>query len=199
MKYETANAFRDALETRLRAASRDQLALMRLRKTIVFDRLLARLLQVAPDQWVVKGGFALDLRLGDRALATKDLDLARLDDEAGTLADFRAAQRIDLGDFFAFNIERQSDLDELEGGVAIRFHVTAILGARTFEQVTVDIGFGGWELGALEFLQGANLLGFAGLAPILVPAITLEQQLARRFTHMRVHTATIGRVPASRT
>lgn len=76
MRYTTANAFRTALETRINTmaagqdASRD-----RLRKTVVFDRFLARPLYVAPDRWIIKGGFALDLRLGDRARTTRDLDL----------------------------------------------------------------------------------------------------------------------------
>jgi len=36
----------------------------RLRKRIVFERLLARLVVHAPGEWVLKGGFALELRLG---------------------------------------------------------------------------------------------------------------------------------------
>jgi len=33
------------------------------RKRVAFDRLLARLIAVAPGRWILKGGFALDLRL----------------------------------------------------------------------------------------------------------------------------------------
>ncbi|MEA3328001.1 MAG: nucleotidyl transferase AbiEii/AbiGii toxin family protein [Chloroflexota bacterium] len=49
--------------------------LSRLRKLVVFDRFLARLFQDQPDHWVFKGGFALQLRLGERARTTKDIDL----------------------------------------------------------------------------------------------------------------------------
>jgi hypothetical protein len=44
VKYATAAAFRQALETRLRAVSQSQsTSLVRLRKSVAFDRLLARL------------------------------------------------------------------------------------------------------------------------------------------------------------
>jgi hypothetical protein len=60
------------VETRLLAHSRaTSLSLDRLRKQVVFERLIARLVVAAPNRWVLKGGFALDLRLGARARSTK--------------------------------------------------------------------------------------------------------------------------------
>ena len=74
MRYATAGAFRQALEERLRQQSLgNNLALTRLRKMIAFDRFLARLAKSDPEAWVVKGGFALQLRLGARARTTKDI------------------------------------------------------------------------------------------------------------------------------
>ena len=97
MRYATANAFRTALEARLLARARETgVSIVRLRKTVVFDRLLARLLVVAPGRWHLKGALALDFRLGPGTRATKDMDLGRADDEAATTADFRAAQAVDL-------------------------------------------------------------------------------------------------------
>ena len=55
MKYRTSVAFRTALEDRLKAARQDGVGLARLRKRVVFERLLARLHAVAPDTWVLKG------------------------------------------------------------------------------------------------------------------------------------------------
>jgi len=87
VKYPTPDRFRTALEDRLRARARDrQLPVARLRKEVVFDRLLARLLVVAPDRWILKGGLALDYRLGERARTTKDMDVGRQDTvEASTV------------------------------------------------------------------------------------------------------------------
>lgn len=49
--------------------------LARDRKRVAFDRLLSRLVAVAADRWLLKGGFALDLRLTERTRATKHTDL----------------------------------------------------------------------------------------------------------------------------
>ncbi len=67
MRYPTA-AFRRTLEDRLKSlAGNDTARLARYRKSVVFDRTLARLVTAAPTAWVLKGGFALDLRPADRA------------------------------------------------------------------------------------------------------------------------------------
>ena len=88
MRYPTAAAFRRALEDRLKAlAGNDAAGLARYRKRVAFDRLLARLVVAAPDGWVLKGGFALDLRLADRARSTKDVDLAWHAEERALLED----------------------------------------------------------------------------------------------------------------
>jgi hypothetical protein len=92
VRYVTANAFRRALEDRLRERRRGtDLSLIRLRRMVVFERLLARLLVVVPDRWLLKGGLALDLRLGERARTTRYMDLSRHDDEAIATADLRQA------------------------------------------------------------------------------------------------------------
>ncbi len=73
MRYRDAAAFRQALEQRLKdRAGGDGARLARDRERVAFDRLLARLLAVAPGQWLLKGGFALDLRLATRARSTRD-------------------------------------------------------------------------------------------------------------------------------
>jgi len=57
MRYASSAAFRQALETRLRTQSIETgMPLVRLRKLIAFDRLLARLAEAQPNAWVLKGG-----------------------------------------------------------------------------------------------------------------------------------------------
>jgi hypothetical protein len=64
MKYATPAAFRAALDQRLKTeADRTGIGLARLRKRIAFELFLRRLVKVAPSRWVLKGAFALDLRL----------------------------------------------------------------------------------------------------------------------------------------
>src|SRR6202162_3254107 len=73
--YTTAGAFRRALEERLKRASlTDQIDLNRLRRQVSFDRLLGRLFREEPAPWVLKGGYALELRF-KAARSTVDIDL----------------------------------------------------------------------------------------------------------------------------
>ena len=80
MRYNTSRDFRQALETRIRNISLEtEMPLVRLRKLVVFERFLIRLIHIQPDKWVLKGGYALQLRLGDRARTTKDIDLLSIE------------------------------------------------------------------------------------------------------------------------
>jgi hypothetical protein len=100
MKYKDSAAFRKALETRLRTQSQQSgVPLTRLRKMVAFERFLARLVTDQPGAWVLKGGMALQLRLGRRARTTKDIDLLLKDVPSGDIHQMlvRAALR-DLGE-----------------------------------------------------------------------------------------------------
>jgi Nucleotidyl transferase AbiEii toxin, Type IV TA system len=68
--------------------------------------------------WLLKGAFALELRLGLRARTTKDIDLGRADDEEAATEHLEAATHVDLGDFFVFEARRTP----LEQHVAEKLH-----------------------------------------------------------------------------
>ena len=181
MRYATAAAFRTALEQRLLASSRQSaVPLALLRKLVAFERLLARLLMVAPDRWVLKGAVALHFRLGARFRTTRDMDLGRWDDERMAAEDFAATEQLDLGDHFRFAVVRTDKLDQLLEGAAVRYHVSAYLAGRRFEELTVDVGFGDPLTVPPERLRGPDLLSFAEIAPIEVPALPLEQHVAEK-------------------
>lgn len=195
MRYQSAARFRQALEQRLGDRTRATGAsLVRLRKTVVFERLLARLAVAAPGRWALKGGLALDFRLKDRSRATKDMDLVRHDDEEAAVGDLIEAASSDLGDFFAFSVEGRARLGEDEAG-AVRCRIRAELGGRLFENVAVDIGFFdplGW---APDLVRGSDLLQFAGIDPVEVPVIPLEQQVAEK---VHAYTRSYRGQPSSR-
>ena len=172
MRYASAAAFRRALDDRLLAQSQQTgRSLARLRKEVVFDRLLARLLDVAPGRWVLKGGLALDYRFGDRARTTRDIDLAMADGEEGATTALLAAQAADLGDFFGFSVERTAELDELQEGAAVRYRVRAELAGRLFEEFVLDVGFDVPPDTGIEVLRGPDLLAFADIPPVEAPAL----------------------------
>jgi len=190
VKYRSGAAFRQALEQRLLDRSRDRhTSLVRLRKAVVFDRLLARLAIAAPDRWVLKGALALDFRLGERTRTTKDMDLVRGDNEAAATSDLIAAQALDLEDFFTFDIEKIGAPGEALEGVAVRYRVHAELGGRRFEEVMVDIGFSDPLKWKPEPIRAPDLLAFAGIEPIEVPVLPLEQHIAEK---VHAYTRTYG-------
>src|SRR5216684_4092466 len=108
--YSTAGAFRRALEERLKTASlTDQIDLNRLRRQVSFDRLLARLFREEPAPWVLKGGYALELRF-KAARSTVDVDLTLQRVVAGGDTNqvvremLQKAVDTSLGDWFEFRL-----------------------------------------------------------------------------------------------
>lgn len=180
MRYRDAAAFRQALEQRLKVqAGGDGARLAMDRKRIVFDRLLARLLATAPKRWLLKGGFALDLRHSDRARATKDVDIDWWADEALLFETLIEASSYDAGDFFVFSIERGDTPPDRLGG-SHRFTALASLAGRQFERFLLDVGIRRGETPPTETLRTADLLEFAGIEAIEIETISLEHHVAEK-------------------
>jgi len=115
-KYATGAALRAALEARLKEiAIAEGTELQRLRRQVAFDRFLARLFPASETQWVLKGGYAMELRF-QIARATKDLDFT-VRTVSGPPGDVlleyvQETGRRDLKDFFSFRIgDAMTDLD----------------------------------------------------------------------------------------
>jgi predicted nucleotidyltransferase component of viral defense system len=180
VRYGDAAAFRQALEQRLRVrAAGDGARLARDRKRVAFDRLLARLNEVAPGAWLLKGGFALDLRLADRARATRDVDLDWQPDEEQLAETLIEAAGISGVDFFTFGIERTGMAPERLGG-SHRFRVTASLAGRPFEMFLLDVGLRSSLVDERDTLTTTDLLAFAEIEPVEVPAVPLERHIAEK-------------------
>jgi hypothetical protein len=193
VRYTDASAFRMALEQRLKdAAGDDGARLARDRKRIAFDRLLARLAATGPDRWLLKGGLALELRLHDRARATKDVDLEWHADGEEPLDTLIDAAEHDAGDYFTFQVERTGPPPERLGG-SQRFRVSAALAGRPFEQhFLLDIAPRDDADRETVHLTTSNLLAFAGIEPVTIAAIPLERHLAEKL-HAYTRTFDDGR------
>lgn len=189
-QYTSATALRTALEARLldRAKHNDE-DLQRLRRRVAFDRLLARLFSgdAAVRGWVLKGGYALELRFR-HARTTRDLDLtvAGVGTDSGgvPIAELRnhvvRAALIRLPDFFVFEVGNATlELDQAPEGGA-RFPVDARLDGRSFVKFHIDLGSGDAVLEPVDEIAGEDWLGFAGIAPSVVPALSLEQHWAEK-------------------
>ena len=193
MIYENSIAFRQALEDRLaNLAAETSVPLPRLRKLVAFDLFLRRLTVAEPDGWVLKGAVALALRSGVQSRFTKDIDLGRSGTEQEAIELVIAAQQVHLKDHFSFEaIATATPADEQALGT-VRFSVTATLAGRPFESFPLDIGVAdslGYEP---ERVSTGNLLEFAGIEPVKVPAIRPTRHIAEK-----VHAMTRTYGPAS--
>ena len=198
--YATAGAFRRALEERLKRASlTDQIDPNRLRRQVSFDRLLARLFREESAPWVLKGGYALELRF-KAARATVDIDLTVQRIAASASGDqnqivremLQNAADISLGDWFEFVVGPASmDLTAAPYGGA-RFPVEARMDERTFARFHLDAGVGDVVMRPLETIVCRDWLGFAGIESSRVLMIAREQQFAEK-----IHAYTLPRNAAN--
>ena len=106
-------AFKQALEQRLRSAAKLGATFARMRQVLIFDRLLARVVAVLGDAATLKGGLVLELRLR-RARTTKDIDVRMVGASADVLAKLQEAGRRNLGDFMSFEVIPDIDHPEIQ-------------------------------------------------------------------------------------
>src|SRR5437870_2454321 len=190
MRYEAPADFRQALEERFRQREQEtKEPLVRMRKRLVFERCMVRLQKKTDSPWVVKGGFALELRMGMRARMTKDLDLSVDMGYFGgkKLSSAEVAQKLrdDLAgegdDKFVFVVsEGEEQQQQIPGVQAYRFTVEARLAGRRFETIRVDVGVGDPLVPPLEDIEGSDLLSFAGIPSPSIRTTSRAQHLAEK-------------------
>ncbi len=195
MRYKTSRDFRHALETRIRNISLEtEMPLVRLRKLVAFDRFLIRLVHTQPDKWVLKGGYALQLRLGDRSRTTKDIDLLAKEQKNKVYPALQAAGFLDLGDWFSFEVAPATE-SAIEGPSVLRFGIRALLDNRSFESFHIDVGVGDPIIGSIDYLETPDLLSFANLKPVRIPCYPVNQQIAEK---LHAYSRPRGSGPSSR-
>lgn len=129
-------AFRRALTDRLNeVAHTGRWGLPQLQRQMAYDRFLARL-YVVDDGWIVKGATAL-LARGIGVRATIDVDIYRAVENMVAVADIARAAKLDLGDWFTFELgSTRPHADEAEG---VRIPVNAYVGATLWAQFHIDL------------------------------------------------------------
>jgi hypothetical protein len=188
-QFGSAAAFKASLEAHLRKHAAEQgIPLNTLQLKFVIERLLARLFQNPEPPWLLKGGFAMDLRFRPRARTTKDVDLSVSLVSAPAATDLAAALRqllqeaveADPGDYLSYRIgePRQELTNAPQGGA--RYPCEAVLVGKVYARFHIDIGCGDALVGEPERLTGDDLLSFAGIQPATVLAIPRAQQFAEK-------------------
>ena len=193
--YTSPGAFRQALEERLKTISRKEgTDFQRLCRQVAFDRFLARLVSEPTGDWILKGGYAMELRFVT-ARSTRDLDFTLRAGNTESALDYlqRAGAR-EIGDFFSFRVgEAMMDLDTAPYGGA-RYPVESRLDGRTFVKFHVDVGIGDVILEPFEILTTRDWLAFAEIPSPSITMIAREQQFAEK-----IHAYTVPRsTPNSR-
>ena len=146
--FKTATDFRKSLEERLKnIANKNNQDLQRIRRKLAFERLLARIFHDDTYSFVLKGGYAMELRFST-ARATKDIDLTclhRTDDSNSMMKEIiirelRQLVKLDLNDFFTFEVgTSRMDLDNAPYGGA-RYSVSSFIDKRLFVRFQLDVG-----------------------------------------------------------
>lgn len=190
MTYRTAQALRMVLEQRLlRRSNESGVGLDRLRRRVIFERIVARLESAEPRRWVLKGGMALEVRLQDNARLSKDIDLGLRDDigDADELHErlIEALMADPDGDGFVLTARRPARLREDGGGhVTWRVKVAARLAGKPFGGVQLDVSPRVHELGDTDRVVLPNSLDFAGIPTPVAEIVDVHRHAAEKLHAM---------------
>jgi nucleotidyltransferase AbiEii toxin of type IV toxin-antitoxin system len=181
MRYRTAESFRRALDDRLlRMAGTSGLPLDRLRKHVAFERFLARIEDLTPRSWVLKGGLAINCRLGTYARPSRDVDLAHGEDARGVRRELvavgEAVTRPD--DHFRFQLTVAPTASLAPQDSQLRFRLTTYLADRAYDLATVDVVIEPDLSPVADVLAVPSLLDFADLPPVVMLVTPAEHHLA---------------------
>jgi hypothetical protein len=182
--YASPEAFKQALEKRLRSSTTSGAEFARKRQLLVFDRFLARVVDVFGDAATLKGGLVVELRL-ERARTTNDVDLHMMGSPDGVLGKLQEAARKNVGDFMTFEVRPDDDHPEIQNdGMlydGLRFRVEGKLAGKLYGQpFGVDVAFGDPMLGDPEGIAAEDMLAFAGIAPPTLRVYPIETHIAEK-------------------
>lgn len=153
----------------------------RIHLVVAIDRLLARLLDgTAPGSWVVKGGYANQLRRSVSARSTEDLDLrieAEIDAAPALLA---AGFAVDLQDGFAYDVTTAATPLQGPPGGGLRFVVVSRLAGAPLVQFKVDVSTGDVIVGQLEAHRSDPVLERLGFVRSQFPVYPVAQHVAEK-------------------
>ena len=152
----------------------------RIHLVVSIDRLLVRLLHAAPGQWVVKGGYANQLRRPDDARFTEDLDL-KIDAAIETAPELLASGfAVDLGDDFSYEVATSPG--PLEGPPAggLRFVVVTRLAGTEIVRFKVDVSAADVVVGNFESYLSDPVLERFGFRRSRFPVYPVNQHFAEK-------------------
>lgn len=173
--------FRRSIETKiLNLHTNTGIPIQTIRKTLVFNRFLARLAIALPDGWVLKGGFFMQLLFHQKARTTKDIDLLFTDHKKNIRNVLVKVSKVPMSDWFAFEVGAAS----IEGQVqekTTRYEIRSLLDSRTFENFHLDINSSDTLFGKPIGISSREILDIPEFGNFEIPCYSLPQQIAEKF------------------
>lgn len=197
-KYKNASAFKMAVQSKLKAISREEgIDINRLYRHVGYTHFLSRLFHDRQVPWALKGGHALELRLQE-SRATKDVDLSLKEGKffsqngeeriKAIKEEIIKRARIDLFDFFDFIVTGpKMELENAPYGGA-RFGVEVQIEGKIFTTFDLDVGIGDVWIEPHDDLVLKNYLDFSGFESREINVINVEQHFAEK-----IHAYTLPR------
>ncbi len=187
-KYKTPEDFRRALEERIRkVAESENKTVNDIMYKISFDRFLARVFYNGNENWILKGGYSLELRFKDISgisRTTTDIDFALRElkniTEEELWYSLQEIAKMDLNDWFTFEVNAPTKELVLPTYGGWRFLVISKIGPREFNRFNVDVSIAEGFVSNPNWEEGSNILSFAGIEPPRIFLISAEKQFAEK-------------------
>jgi hypothetical protein len=181
MTPKTGTDFRRSIETKiLKLHNNTGVPIPTIRKTLAFNRFLARLAIALPHGWVLKGGFFMQLQFHQKARTTRDIDLLFTEQKKNIRNVLMKASKVPLSDWFAFEVGAAS----VEGQVqekTTRYEIHSLLDSRTFENFHLDINSSDILFGKPVGIPSREILDIPEFGNFEIPCYSLPQQIAEKF------------------
>lgn len=170
-RYDAPAAFKQALKSRVKRRARESgRGFNHMLQTILFERFLARVYDALGDAVILKGGFALQLRLAT-ARTTQDVDLRIDGDLDERLTDLRRTASRQGVDYLSFELDQPVDFEEMLGEQVVyegrRMRIQPLLAGEPFgHPFRLDVSVGDRLVLPPDRVPGTDLFEFIGLDPV---------------------------------
>ena len=181
MKYQNPIAFRNALSAKLKNhAQKNGVAIKRFQQLALFELFLSRVYEACANDILLKGGFALELRL-ERARTTNDIDLrgtGEIDDLVKRISVTASQER----NFVSFTLTPSKaiagDAVVYEGK---RFFVQTKIGGQNYgDRFGLDLSLADALVLPPEERPGKDLFEFIGIEPLTHRIYPKEAHVAEK-------------------
>lgn len=182
--YQTDSAFRRALKDKIKLKAREAgRPYEQIEREFLLQRFLSRVFHINTDQWVLKGGVGLLVRL-PQARFSQDLDLYNRGVDVETaVEDLRRCSTIPNLDRFTFQVGEPRAMTG--GTTGVRMKVTCELGGAVFGTIPIDLSTSLETFGLVERITPDPVIEIAEVTdPPPITVYPLPDQVSDKVSAM---------------